>query len=154
MTNKEYKNRIIQKFKKRNIFEDSDGTLYWQTYNDQLNTRLLDTPDAQISRADVVTLEEDEYPLYECNLPNGNYFLMTTHHVYSYFRKFLFKKTYQNLKRVNDCTYFIRDAKPRNKVELYVVECKDESLLFFEIDGDYPAYYVLEFFRVILDQNL
>lgn len=144
----EYKKAILEKFKTRN------GNDEWNTYNDRLNTIIFDKEGLEISRKDIIKLSNNEYPLLECDLPNGNYFLMTTDYIYSYFRRYLLKKDYQSLTRINDCTYFFRDAKPRNKTELYVIECKNQELLFFEIDSDYPGYYAMEFLRVILKRNL
>lgn len=66
MTNKEYKDHIIQKFKERNT--PKDGFL-WQTFNDQLNTRLFDQPGLDISQSDLVKLDDQELPLLECQLP-------------------------------------------------------------------------------------
>ena len=143
------KRTILERFKERNK-EPSEN---WQTYNDQLNTRLLDKPNAHISRIDLITLATDEYPLLECNLPNGNYFLVTTSHVYSYFRHYLFREKHENLIEFNTSTYFFKHPKFGNKTELYVLECKAQKLFFFEIDSGASGYYATQLLGVILDQN-
>jgi hypothetical protein len=145
MTNKS--NSILAKFRKWTQEPSKD----WETYNDQLNTHLFDEPHAQISRSDLITLATDETPWLECNLPNGNYFLVTSQHVYSYFRRYLFKQRHENLVRLNTSTYFFKHPKFGNKTMLYVVECRDQSLLFFEIDNGAPGYYATQLLEIIIN---
>ena len=144
----EYKNDIIKKFKERNkVYED------WQTYNDSLNTYLFDKEGIDIKRKDIITLTEDEFPLLECNLPNGNYFLMTTEHIYSYFRNYLQQRNYSALGGFHPSTYFFRHPSLGNNTEFYVLQCKNNSLLFYEIDSGDPGYCAQDLFRIILGRN-
>ncbi|NJO01872.1 MAG: hypothetical protein HC880_09425 [Bacteroidia bacterium] len=120
------KSEIIAKFKTRNQKENKD----WETYNDKLNTVLFDNERSGISRKDLITLEEGEYPLLECGLSNDNYFLMTTNRIYSFFRHYLQKRTYEVIEGFHPSTYFFRHPSLKNKTELYVIQCKNKSLFF------------------------
>ncbi|NJO04021.1 MAG: hypothetical protein HC880_22175 [Bacteroidia bacterium] len=150
MKTSQAKSAIIDKFRSRN----KKNSNKWETYNDQLNTVLFDNEDLEIRRKDLISLEEDEFPLLECNLSNGSYFLMTTHRVYSFFRNYLQEREYEDLEGLHTGTFFFNDPKLGNKTELYAIQCKNKSLLFYEIDGGQPSFLrkrCLELFWEILE---
>lgn len=145
---REYKLDLIERFKNRNKpYRD------WQTYNDQMNTVLFDKENIDIKRKDIVSLTKDEFPLLECSLPNDNYFLMTTEKIYSYFMHHLQQGDYHTLEGFHPSTYFFKHPSLGNKTELYALQYKNKSLLFYEIDSGDPGYCAQELFRIILGRT-
>jgi hypothetical protein len=143
-----YRKSILEKLKQRY----NDG-LDWRTPNDQLHTRLFNQPGLDISRSDLVELKNNELPLLECQLPNDNYFLMTTDYVYSYFMHYLRGGAYHRLKGFHPSTQGFNDPLLENKTELYSIVFENKTLLFFEIDSNDPGRYAQDLFRIMWERE-
>lgn len=145
-----YQQSIINELNERSREE-----LDWQDSNDLLHTQLFKQSNTQISRADLITLKKDEYPLLECSLPNDNYFLMTTDYVYSYFMHYLTQTRYLQEMWFYSGTDGFNNPELGNKTELHAVKLTktNKSLLLFEIGAGNSGYYAKELFKIILEKN-
>jgi hypothetical protein len=135
MKAKEVLESIIDKLK-----EKYTDLVDLKTNNSKLHTRIFCS---EIENYNVKALQlilgKEEYPILECKLENGNYFLMTTNKMLS-----LYKNTPYSLSYID---YWWYDSKVREKYKsiiegdtiIFKYYSLNEQPFWYEIDSFYPA---------------
>jgi hypothetical protein len=135
---------IISKF----LAMNPNQTLWINTHNDVSHTHIYTVPTPHDGNGYVVLLT-DEYPLLECSLQDGNYFLITTDRVISYYRNCLQTQFHKDFINFDFSTYKFIDRDNKNqKTEFYILEYKEDKV-FYEIDSYAPSHLAIELIRII-----
>ncbi|WP_271783549.1 hypothetical protein [Aquimarina algiphila] len=126
-------NRIVKKLKE--VYGDFSNL---KTNNDNLNTRIYADLDS-FNNEQKLELLDDELPILDCKLKNGNYLLATTKSLYSIYNGISYTMLYSDFSKI-DRTYFFENgqlAEGKTRVFRYFLKKGDDFL--YEIDSFYPA---------------
>lgn len=109
-----------------------------KTNNDNLNTKIfLSVEDYE--GLDSFNLTDEELPLLECRLLNGNKVLATTKSLYSYYNGNRYKMSFSEFEN-NDRRYFSKSSQiAEGMTRTFNYLLKDGSNFMYEIDSFYPA---------------
>lgn len=134
-------NKKIEKHKSiiKKITEIHADLKSLRTHNDKLNTVLFDNY-IEFNNPHSIQLSDDELPILECSLPNGNYILATTENLYSIYNNTNYKMNYKSFKS-SDTNYFRSNKQiGEGKTIKFKYLLKDsESFFMYEIDSLDPA---------------
>ena len=92
-----------------------------------------------------VSLFENELPIYECLLENGNYSLITTDRVFSRFRNVLCSCTHKEIRGILGLLSHYNSFENFNTpTDLYLMVTCDACCVFFEVEGRYPSMFFID----------